>query len=204
MSEPRRRKLRTNKTPRAKTIAGIRNETTISGHDRRTGRRAGGQRTTRNDGTVCGLGRVHELVRTADSFAHERLRFILVSGWALALAFTACSALGFLFFNHTIAGVFLTEPKAAALTASLLLISAAFQVSDAMQVSSGGALRGLGDVKVPVWVAFVAYWIIAIPVGWLLAFPAGMGVAGMWWGITLGLTTTALALGVRVWKKTAY
>ena len=84
----------------------------------------------------------------------------------LALAFTACSALGFL-FNHTIAGWFLTEPKAAALTASLLLISAAFQVSDAMQVSSGGALRGLGDVKVPVWVAFVAYWIIAIPVGWL-------------------------------------
>jgi MATE family multidrug resistance protein len=133
-----------------------------------------------------------------------RLRFILVSGWGLALAFTACSALGFLFFNHTIAGWFLTEPKAAALTASLLLVSAAFQVSDAMQVSSGGALRGLGDVKVPVWVAFVAYWIIAIPVGWLLAFRAGMGVAGMWWGITLGLTTTALALGVRVWRKTAF
>ena len=132
-----------------------------------------------------------------------RLRFILVSGWGLALTFTACSALSFLLFNQTIAGWFLTEPKARALTASLLLVSAAFQVSDAMQVSSGGALRGLGDVKVPAWVAFVAYWIIAIPVGWFLAFRAGMGVAGMWWGITLGLTTTALALGVRVWKKTA-
>jgi MATE family multidrug resistance protein len=58
------------------------------------------------------------------------------------------------------------------------------QVSDAMQVSSGGALRGLGDVKVPVWVAFVAYWIIAIPVGWL-RLSAGMGVAGMWWGLRL-------------------
>ena len=132
-----------------------------------------------------------------------RLRFILVSGWGLAMAFTACSALSFLLFNHRIAGWFLTEPKAMALTASLLLVSAAFQVSDAMQVSSGGALRGLGDVKVPAWVAFVAYWIIAIPVGWFLAFRAGMGVAGMWWGITLGLTTTALALGVRVWRKTA-
>jgi MATE family multidrug resistance protein len=132
-----------------------------------------------------------------------RLRFILVSGWGLALAFTACSAQGFLFFNHTIAGWFLTEPKARALTASLLLVSAAFQVSDAMQVSSGGALRGLGDVKVPVWVALVAYWVIAIPAGWLLAFRAGMGVAGMWWGITFGLTTTAIALGLRVWRKTA-
>jgi len=135
---------------------------------------------------------------------YARLRFILVSGWGLALAFTACSALGFLLFNHTIAGWFLTEPKAAALTASLLLVSAAFQVSDAMQVSSGGALRGLGDVKVPAWVAFVAYWIVAIPVGWFLAFRAGMGVAGMWWGITFGLTITALALGVRVWRKTAF
>ena len=86
--------------------------------------------------------------------------------------------------------------------AYFLLVSAAFQVSDAMQVSSGGALRGLGDVKVPAWVAFVAYWIIAIPVGWFLAFRAGMGVAGMWWGITFGLTITALALGVRVWRKT--
>lgn len=132
-----------------------------------------------------------------------RLRFIMVSGWGIVLAFTACSASGFLVFNHTIAGWFLTEPKAQALAASLLLISAAFQVSDAMQVSSGGALRGLGDVKIPAGIAFVAYWIIAIPVGWFLTFRAGMGVAGMWWGITFGLTTVALALGMRVWRETA-
>ncbi|MEP6821517.1 MAG: MATE family efflux transporter [Chthoniobacterales bacterium] len=135
---------------------------------------------------------------------HARMRFILVSGWALALAFTACSAQGFLFFNRAIASWFLTDPNAVALTASLLLVSAAFQVSDAMQVSSAGALRGLGDVKIPAWIAFVAYWIISIPLGWFLAFPGGMGVAGMWWGITLGLTITAVALGVRVWHKTAF
>ncbi|CAN5580325.1 MATE family efflux transporter [soil metagenome] len=134
---------------------------------------------------------------------HGQLRFILLSGWALALLFTAGSAQGFLFFNRTIAGWFLTEPAALALTSSLLLVSAAFQVSDAMQVSSAGALRGLGDVKIPAWIAFVAYWVVAIPAGWLLAFPAGWGVAGMWWGITLGLTVTALALGLRVWSKTA-
>ena len=134
---------------------------------------------------------------------HARLRLVLVSGWGLALAFTACSAQAFLFFRHTIASWFLTDPKAASLTASLLLISAAFQVSDAMQVSSAGALRGLGDVGVPVWIAFIAYWIISIPVGWFLASSLGWGVAGMWWGITLGLTSTAIALGVRTWRKTA-
>ena len=133
---------------------------------------------------------------------HERMRLVLVSGWGLALAFTACSAQAFVYFHRTIAGWFLTDSTVAALTGHLLLVSAVFQVSDAMQVSSAGALRGLGDVTVPVWVAFFSYWGISIPVGWFLAFPIGLGVMGMWWGITFGLTTTAIALGVRIWQKT--
>jgi MATE family multidrug resistance protein len=44
---------------------------------------------------------------------------------------------------------------------------------------------------------------VSIPAGWLFAFPMKMGVLGMWWGITLGLTTAALTLGWRVWRKTA-
>ncbi|MGI8430947.1 MAG: MATE family efflux transporter, partial [Chthoniobacterales bacterium] len=133
----------------------------------------------------------------------SRLRAILASGWALVLLFTCCSAQAFLYFNHTIARWFLVDPTAIALTANLLLVSAAFQVSDALQVSSAGALRGLGDVKVPVIVAIVAYWVVSIPFGWFLAFPCGLGVVGVWLGITLGLTITALTLGVRVWRKTS-
>ena len=135
---------------------------------------------------------------------HERLRPVLLSGWVLALAFTVCSAQAFVYFNHTIAGWFLTDSSAARLTARLLLVSAAFQVSDALQVSSAGGLRGLGDVKVPGWIAFIAYWIVSIPAGWFFAFPLGQGVTGMWWGITLGLTISAVTLGSRIWRKTQY
>lgn len=131
-----------------------------------------------------------------------RLRFILLSGWLLGLAFTSCSATAFLLFNRTIAGWFVTQPQAIAVAGGLLFVAAFFQMSDSIQIISAGALRGLNDVKVPAWLAFVAYWLISLPTGWLLAFPLGHGVRGVWWGITIGLTLTAFALGSRAWWMT--
>jgi MATE family multidrug resistance protein len=128
---------------------------------------------------------------------NSRLRDIVASGWLIGLVFTAFSATAFVLFNRTIAGWFVTDPQAIAMAAGLLLIGAFFQVSDCVQIVSAGALRGLNDVKVPAWLAFAAYWLISLPVGWLLAFPLGLGVKGVWWGITLGLTLTAGALGAR-------
>ena len=95
------------------------------------------------------------------------------------------------------------DPVALKLSATLLLVAAAFQFSDALQIVFAGALRGLDDVRVPAWLAFFAYWIISLPLGWWLSYGLKWGVAGMWWGITVGLTLTAVALGVRVWVKTA-
>ncbi len=131
-----------------------------------------------------------------------RLRPIVISGWAMALAFTLLSALTFVCFNRAIAGWFIDEPETLAVASALLLIAAAFQLSDALQVVSAGSLRGLNDVRVPAWIAFLAYWVVALPIGWILAFRLKMGVAGMWWGITIGLTATALALGWRLWRMT--
>lgn len=133
----------------------------------------------------------------------ERLRPIIVSGWLMAILFTVVSALSFIGFHREIAGWFLTDPEAAAIAASLLVVAAAFQFSDALQIVAAGALRGLDDVRVPAWIAFVAYWLISLPLGWWLAFRLEWGVTGMWWGITLGLTLTAVALGLRVWRKSS-
>ncbi len=132
----------------------------------------------------------------------ERLRPLAVSGWLMGATFTILSALTVLFFPDVIAGWFVTEIEARALAASLLVISAAFQFGDAMQIISMGALRGLDDVTVPAWLAVFAYWVISIPIGWWLAFEMKMGAPGMWWGITIGLTLTAIMLGIRLWRKT--
>lgn len=146
-------------------------------------------------------------VRIGESWgakSYSRMRSILVSGWGLGMFFCLFSASSFLIFHDQIAGLFINEPVARSVTAGLLLIAAAFQFSDSMQIISAGALRGLDDVRAPAWIAFINYWIISIPLGWVLAFPLNWGVKGVWWGITVGLTLTAVALAIRIWKKSHY
>lgn len=133
----------------------------------------------------------------------HRIRPTVLSGWLLAAGFTVFSALAFLTLNRSIASLFLAEPDAVTLTASLLAVAAAFQLGDALQVVSAGALRGLNDVRVPAWIAVFAYWVVSLPLGWWLAVPRAWGVAGMWWGITAGLSLTAAFLGWRIWRMSA-
>jgi MATE family multidrug resistance protein len=80
------------------------------------------------------------------------------------------------------------------LASSLLLIAALFQLSDGVQAVGLGVLRGLKDVKVPTFLTFIAYWIIALPLGYLLGIRAKMGPIGVWIGLFVGLTIAALAL----------
>ena len=132
------------------------------------------------------------------------MRPIQISGWVMGCLFTCFSASAFTIFNDEIAGWFIDDPSVRKMAASLLVVAGVFQFCDALQIISSGGLRGLDDVKTPAWLAFGAYWVISIPLGWLLAIPLEMGVTGMWWGITAGLTITAVLLGIRVWKKTFF
>ncbi|MBX3745801.1 MAG: MATE family efflux transporter [Verrucomicrobiae bacterium] len=131
-----------------------------------------------------------------------RLRPIILSGWALATAFTLLSATSFVLFNEAIAGLFLSEGQGANVAAALLLVAAAFQFCDALQIVAVGGLRGMNDVKVPAWIAFGAYWVVSLPLGCWFAFRLDLGVSGMWWGITVGLTLTAIAFGGRLLRRT--
>jgi len=110
---------------------------------------------------------------------YDRWRPIVASGWSLGLLVTLCSASGFLLFRDTIAGWFLTEPEAARVASGLLVVAAVFQTSDSLQIISAGALRGLNDVNIPALMAFLAYWVAALPIGWMLAFEGALGVNGM-------------------------
>ncbi len=81
-----------------------------------------------------------------------------------------------------------------ALCAAILPIAAAFQIFDGTQVVAGGVLRGMGRTRPAALFHLLGFYALALPLAWLLAFRAGWGLAGIWWGLALGLGAVALAL----------
>lgn len=94
--------------------------------------------------------------------------------------------------------VFTTDPQIAELAATLLLIAAMFQLFDGVQVVMIGILRALQDVKYPTYVTLIAYWVVALPLAWFLAFPAGLGTVGIWLALLASLLLVAILLFLRV------
>ena len=83
------------------------------------------------------------------------------------------------------------------MASSLLLITAFFQLSDGIQVVGLGALRGMGDVVIPTVAVLVAYWVLGLPLGYWLAFKMGLGIQGVWYGLSTGLIFVSIFLFIR-------
>lgn len=123
----------------------------------------------------------------ASAFTMIGMATLLMMAWALL----------FILGRNFLPTLYIQDQAVIELTASLLIIAAFFQLSDGIQVVTAGALRGLQDVKTPSALIFVAYWVIALPLGYGLAFPLQLGPYGIWIGLLLGLTLTASAMVVR-------
>ena len=83
------------------------------------------------------------------------------------------------------------------ISAKLLLIAAFFQISDGIQVVVLGALRGIQDVKIPTLITFIAYWLIGFPVSYYFGLFTKYKSSGIWMGLLLGLTASAVMLYIR-------
>jgi MATE family multidrug resistance protein len=80
----------------------------------------------------------------------------------------------------------------------LIVLGGGFAIFDGLQAVSMGILRGIGDTRVPVVLCILGYWLVGLPASLLLAFHLGLGPAGLWWGLVLGLAVTAGVLLLRV------
>lgn len=118
----------------------------------------------------------------------------------LASAFMACSAVAFLSVPRTILRIYTNDTSVLSLGVGLLAIAALFQLFDGIQTVATGALRGVGNTRVPMLVNLGGYWLFGLPVGYVLCFYLGYGVMGLWWGLTLALIVISLVLLV-VWQR---
>lgn len=84
--------------------------------------------------------------------------------------------------------------KVIKLASLLLFFAAIFQIPDSTQAITAGLLRGIKDVKIPTILVFIAYWVVGLPIGYLLAFNLKMGPSGIWIGLIIGLTLTSFSL----------
>jgi MATE family multidrug resistance protein len=117
-----------------------------------------------------------------------------------ALVYGTFCAITFVLFRNQLPFAFNDNMQVVELASLLLLFAALFQISDSTQAIGAGLLRGIKDVKTPTVLIGIAYWVIGIPFGYLLAFHFGMGASGMWLGLILGLTMASGFLITRFLK----
>ena len=79
-----------------------------------------------------------------------------------------------------------------------------FQLVDSLQAVASGVLRGMSDTRVPMIIAVVSYWVVGLPVGYVLAFPLDLGAQGIWWGLASGLAAAAVMMNVRYARRERY
>ncbi len=132
----------------------------------------------------------------------DALRAIGFGSLGLAALFMLACAAIFALGGPLLARSFTPDPAVIALAARLLVVAALFQLFDGSQVVAAGALRGLTDVRVPTAITFVAYWLISLPTGYLLAFHTPLGPIGVWTGLAAGLACAALLLARRFARLT--
>ncbi len=147
-------------------------------------------------------------IRVAMALGKKSLPDVKKAATAALLMVTFFMGLCFLLFlsaNEFLVSLYIrSDPAVASVAACLIIIAAFFQLSDGIQVVSLGALRGVSDVNKPTMITLFAYWGLALPVSYLLAFPFKLDVTGVWYGLSTGLTVSAILLTIRFYRNLKY
>ena len=129
--------------------------------------------------------------------SHERIRTSGNAAFFLVIIFMGTMASLMVIFKLQLIHFYIFDEKVVAIALNLMIIAALFQLSDGVQVVALGALRGLSDVNFPTIITLFAYWIVALPLGYLLGFLLKMNASGIWIGLLAGLTASAILLTIR-------
>ncbi|HLN74848.1 MAG: MATE family efflux transporter [Methylococcaceae bacterium] len=145
-------------------------------------------------------------IRVSHAFGdHDRseLKCTIFASLHLVIAFMSIMGILFIVLRNHLPLLFTNDPAVVTIAAGLLIVGAFFQIFDGMQVVLLGALRGMADVRVPMYIAFFSYIVVSLPVSYLFAFILHFGYPGVWIGFVFGLSTAAVLFGLRLKSQLA-
>jgi MATE family multidrug resistance protein len=128
------------------------------------------------------------------------MRKVGLIGFTMSGTFMGINALLLILGRKFLPGLYISDPEVIDLASLLIWIAAFFQLSDGIQVVGLGALRGMSDVKIPTVITLVAYWVLALPVGYVSGIIFKLGPTGVWIGLWTGLTAAAVMLFIRFYR----
>jgi MATE family multidrug resistance protein len=132
---------------------------------------------------------------------YATLHLAAVTLFRMVIVFMTITGLIFVTGRFFWPGLFTDNATVIGIAAQLLIITTFFQISDGVQVVAQGALRGLSDTRTPTFLTFISYWVISLPLAYVLGFFTDLGVIGIWIGLAVGLTINATLLYKRFMKK---
>ncbi len=144
-------------------------------------------------------------IRVSNAFGRKdwpKISVIGKSTLGVALLYGMFCAISFFVFRFQLPKFFNDNTAVLNMAALLLLYAAVFQISDSTQAIGAGLLRGIKDVKFPTLLIGIAYWVVGLPLGYILAFPLGLGASGIWLGLITGLTLASIFLISRFLRMT--
>ncbi|HEY0759963.1 MAG TPA: MATE family efflux transporter [Acidisarcina sp.] len=134
---------------------------------------------------------VGHAVGAADGAKAQRAGWL---GILTATSFMGIAAILFLVFPRELVKVYTANAGVLRLCVPLFGLAGAFQIFDGVQGVATGALRGLGETRMPMYANLIGYWLLGLPLGYLLCFGAGWGIYGLWIGLTLALILISIAI----------
>ena len=130
----------------------------------------------------------------------QQVRKTTVAGIHLGIIVSTLTCIALYVFRNDISFIFSEDPNVASIVVMLLPILMLYQYVDGAQIVLANALRGLADVKPIMWISFITNFLIAIPAGYILGFPLGMGIEGVWLAYPIGFLFSVILLGRRMRK----
>ena len=140
-------------------------------------------------------------IRVSHTFGEHDLKEVKHAVFAslhMVIAFMSLMGILFILLRNQVPMLFTSDPDVIKVAAGLLIVGAFFQIFDGIQVVLLGALRGIADVRIPMFMAFFSYIVVSLPISYLFAFVFNFGYSGVWIGFVFGLSTAAILFGLRL------